>query len=59
MRIKDAIEYAKLLKSRMVFPVHDAHIQDWADFIWRVPENILKESGISFKKPELGKEEEF
>jgi L-ascorbate metabolism protein UlaG (beta-lactamase superfamily) len=59
MRIKDAIDYAKMLKPRIVFPVHDAHIHDWADFIYRVPENILKESNISFKKPELGKEEEF
>src|SRR5258708_3251437 len=57
MRIKDAIDYAKTLKPRIVFPVHDAHIHDWADFIYRVPENILKESGILFKKLELGKEE--
>ncbi len=59
MRIKDAIDYAKLLKPRVVFPVHDSHIRDWAEFIYRVPENILKESNISFKKLELGKEEEF
>ena len=59
MRIKDAIDYAKMIKPRIVFPVHDAHIHDWATFIWRVPENLLKEVGISFKKIELNKEEEF
>lgn len=57
MKIKDAIEYAKVLKPRVVFPVHDAHIHDWAEFIYRVPANILKESNIEFKKLELGKEE--
>src|SRR3989339_459950 len=50
MRIKDAIDYAKNIKPRIVFPVHDAHIQDWATFIWRVPENLLKKTGIIFKK---------
>jgi len=59
MRIKDAIDYAKMLKPRVVFPVHDAHIHDWAEFIYRVPQNILKESGIDFQKLQLGKEEEF
>jgi L-ascorbate metabolism protein UlaG (beta-lactamase superfamily) len=59
MRIKDAIDYTKKLKPRVVFPVHDAHLQDWADFIYRVPENILKEDNIKFKKLELGKEEDL
>ena len=59
MRIKDAINYAKNIKPRIVFPVHDAHIQEWASFIWRVPENLLKEDNIEFKKLDLGKEEEL
>ncbi len=59
MRVKDAINYAQKLKPRIVLPVHDAHIQDWAGFIWRVPESVLKESGIEFKKMELDKEEEL
>ncbi|MCE9549212.1 MBL fold metallo-hydrolase [Candidatus Nomurabacteria bacterium] len=59
MRIKDAVDYAKNLKPRIVFPVHDAHIQDWASFIWSGPENFLKEAGIKFKKLELGKEEDI
>jgi len=57
MCIKDAIDYAKKINPRIVFPVHDSHIHDWASFIWRVPENLLKEVGIGFKKLELGKEE--
>jgi len=59
MRIKDAIDYAKALKPRATFPVHDAYIHEWAAFIWRGPENFLKEAGIEFKKLELGKEEDI
>src|SRR3989338_3699104 len=59
MKIKDAIDYAKIIKPRITFPVHDAYIHDWATFIWRGPENFLKEAGIGFEKLELGKEEEF
>lgn len=57
MRAKDAINYAKNLKPRVAFPVHDAFIHDWAAFLWRLPETMLKEEKISFKKLELGKEE--
>src|SRR3989338_8334985 len=57
MKIKDAVDYAKNINPRIIFPVHDAHIHEWANFIWRVPENILKDFGIEFKKLELGKEE--
>ncbi len=59
MRIKDAVDYAKNLKPRIAFPVHDAFIHDWAAFIWRGPENFLNEAGIKFKKLELGKEEDL
>ena len=59
MKIKDAIDYAKILKPRVVFPVHDAYIHDWATFLWRGPETFLGEAGIKFKKLELNKEEEF
>ena len=57
MRLKDAIDYAKLLKPRVAFPVHDAFIQDFASFMWKIPEIFLSEAGIGFKKLELGKEE--
>jgi L-ascorbate metabolism protein UlaG (beta-lactamase superfamily) len=59
MRIKDAIDYAKAIKPRIAFPVHDAHIQDWASFIWRVPESLLAEAGIRFIKPTEEKEEDL
>ncbi len=59
MKIKDAIEYAKNINPRIVFPVHDAHIHDWAKFIWSVPEKLLDEVKIKFKKLELNKEEEL
>jgi len=59
MRIKDAIDYAKNINPRLVFPVHDAHIHDWASFMWKVPEHFLVENKIVFKKLELGKEEDI
>jgi L-ascorbate metabolism protein UlaG (beta-lactamase superfamily) len=59
MKMKDAIEYAKNIRPRVCFPVHDAIMQDFATFAWRIPENILKEDNIIFKKLEIGKEEEI
>ncbi len=59
MKIKDAIDYAKIIKPRIAFPVHDAYIHSWAAFLWNGPENFLKEAGIKFKKLELGKVEEL
>lgn len=61
MKIKDVIDFVKNMNKqpRVVFPVHDAHIRDWASFIWERPASLLKELGIEFKKLELGKEEEL
>ncbi len=59
MKMKDAIEYAKNIRPRICFPVHDAIMQNFATFVWRIPENILKEDNIIFKKLEIGKEEEI
>ena len=59
MRSKDAIDYAKNLKPRITFPVHDAILHDWVTFIFQLNENLLKEVGIKFKKLELGKEEDL
>lgn len=59
MRAKDAINYAKILKPRVAFPVHDAFIHDWASFLYKLPETILKNEHITFKKLELGKEEDL
>src|SRR3989338_1966374 len=59
MKSKDAIDYAKALKPRIAFPVHDAFIADWATFIWKLQEHFLNEASIQFKKLELGKEEDL
>lgn len=59
MKMKDAIDYAKNIRPRVCFPVHDAIMQDFATFTWRIPEKLLKEDNIDFKKLEIGKEEEI
>ncbi|NVN97075.1 MBL fold metallo-hydrolase [Candidatus Nomurabacteria bacterium] len=59
MKMSDAIDYAKDIKPRICFPVHDAIMQDFATFVWKIPETILKEDNIIFKKLEIGKEEEI
>lgn len=59
MKISDAIDYAKNIRPRICFPVHDAIVQDFATFFWKIPETILGEDNILFKKLELGKEEEI
>lgn len=59
MKISDAVEYAKNIRPRICFPVHDAIIQDFASFFWKIPETILGEDNILFKKLEIGKEEEI
>ena len=59
MKMKDALEFAKSIKPRICFPIHDAFIQDWASFIWKWPETVLPQFNIQFKKLELGKEEDL
>src|SRR3989339_917620 len=59
MKLSEAIEYAKHIRPRICFPVHDAILQDFATFAWRIPETILKEDDILFRKLEIGKEEEI
>jgi L-ascorbate metabolism protein UlaG (beta-lactamase superfamily) len=56
MRMKDALEYAKALRPRTSFPVHDAFIHDWASFIYKWPTTVLGPLGIDFQRLELGKE---
>jgi L-ascorbate metabolism protein UlaG (beta-lactamase superfamily) len=57
--MKNALNYAKSLKPRTSFPVHDAFIHDWATFLWKWPDRVLTPLGIEFKKLELGKEEDL
>jgi L-ascorbate metabolism protein UlaG (beta-lactamase superfamily) len=59
MKMKDAIDYAKQIRPRICFPVHDAILQDFATFAWNIPAKILKEDNIDFIKLEIGKEEEI
>lgn len=59
MKMSDAIDYAKKIRPRICFPVHDAIMQDFATFVWKIPGNILKKDNIIFKKLEIGKEEEI
>ncbi len=59
LKIKDAIEYAKHIRPRIVFPVHDGFIKEFFTPIYVLPERILSEVGIGFKKLEIGKEEEL
>ncbi len=59
MSMKDAIEFAKYIRPRICFPVHDAIMQDSASFIWKIPEKILMDDNIGFKKLEIGKVEEI
>jgi L-ascorbate metabolism protein UlaG (beta-lactamase superfamily) len=59
MKMKDAIDYAKSLKPRICFPIHDAPLKPFATFVYKIPENFLTKSGIGFKKLEIGKEEDL
>ena len=59
MKMKDAIDYAKELKPRICFPVHDAPLKPFAGFIYKIPEHFLSLVGIGFRKLEIGKEEEL
>lgn len=59
LKMKDAIDYAKELKPRVVFPVHDAPLKPFATFIYSIPEHFLSKEGITFKRLEIGKEEDL
>lgn len=59
MKMKDVIEFAKNIRPRICFPVHDAILQDFATFAWKIPETILGKDNILFKKLEICKEEEI
>ncbi len=59
MRMKDAIDYAKEMKPRVCFPVHDGTLKPFATFVYGIPQHFLSKVGIDFKKLEIGKEEEL
>jgi len=49
----EAIEYAKALKPKVAFPVHDGMLKIIGPF-HGVPQAVLKEAGITFTTLELG-----
>lgn len=59
LTIKEAIDYAKNIQPRIVFPVHDGFIKEFFIAPYKLSEQVLNEANISFKKLEIGKEEEL
>jgi L-ascorbate metabolism protein UlaG (beta-lactamase superfamily) len=59
MSMKEAIDYAKKIRPRVCFPIHDAIMQNSASFVWTIPGKILREDNIDFIKLEIAKEEEI
>ncbi|MBP9715327.1 MAG: MBL fold metallo-hydrolase [Candidatus Pacebacteria bacterium] len=59
MMMKNAIDYAKEVKPRVVFPVHDGTLKPFATFVYGIPEHFLSKVGITFKKLEIGVEEDL
>jgi len=60
MKIAEAIEYAKALKPRIAFPVHDAIYQPaFAGFVAHMAEMFLEPTGIAFTPLAAGETQEF
>lgn len=48
LTLKDAIEYAKAIKPKVCFPIHDGMLK-YPGPIYRLPPQILEPLGVSFK----------
>jgi L-ascorbate metabolism protein UlaG (beta-lactamase superfamily) len=61
MKIAEAIDYAKLVAPRVVFPIHDALYTEEVQrsFIPRIVGSVLKEDGIEFVDMPAGSSKEF
>jgi L-ascorbate metabolism protein UlaG (beta-lactamase superfamily) len=59
MRVKDAIDYAKQIKPRVAFPMHDAILSKFATFVPKLIGNFLNESNIKLEVLEIGQESEI
>ena len=59
LKLKDAIDYAKDIKPRVVFSVHDAILSEFASYVPRIVGQFMDESGIELRKMEIGKEEDL
>ncbi|MBI1975373.1 MAG: MBL fold metallo-hydrolase [Parcubacteria group bacterium] len=58
MKISDAIDYAKLLKPKVAFPVHDGMLKILGPF-HNMPQKILSESGTRFEPMTAGDSRDF
>ena len=58
MKISDAIDYAKALKPKVAFPVHDGMLKHLGPF-HGVPQAILSKGGIYFDPMKEGDSREF
>lgn len=60
LKIEEAIEYAKTVKPKIVFPVHDGMLrQDRLAFTRRIPTQLLEPLGIRMVDMVEGSREEF
>lgn len=59
MKISDAIDYAKALKPKSVFNMHDAPVKDGMNVGARVAEHFLVAAGIQFVYMKAGDTHEF
>ena len=60
MRIEECIEYAKHIKPKSVFPVHDGMLKDFAiGMTHRIPEMLLAKHDIAFVDMMPGDSKEF
>jgi L-ascorbate metabolism protein UlaG (beta-lactamase superfamily) len=59
LSIKDAVDYAKLIKPKKCFPVHDGMLKSPGGTTHRIPIHILTPLGIEFVVPEENKPMEF
>lgn len=58
MKLKEAIEYAKKVNPKKVFPVHDGMLKIIGP-VHKVPQNELSDAGIEFVPLETGQSAEF
>ena len=52
MKLSEAVDYGKLIKPKVAFPVHDAIISKFGEFINGMMESFLKPDGIKYIVPE-------
>jgi len=60
MRLEEAIEYAKVIKPKMVFPVHDGMLKpEYRGSSRELPEKLLTPLGVEFREAVEGSVLEF